>query len=180
MATCSDDNASFNNLAPTQFQVVIDRIPETVYRAQSISLPNVDLPPANVPTPTINIPMPGDHLEYGIFSMQFILDERLKNYQEIYDWMKALAPPEKLAAYNLSSRDKLERIYARVNNRKDTWTSDIGVTLLTGTSNRSVDFILRDAYPTALSNFDMSVQNTSVEYVTASAIFAVRNFEIFQ
>ena len=41
-----------------------------------------------------DIEVPGDKLQYGDLVIQFLVDEDMKNYLEIYKWLMALGYPD--------------------------------------------------------------------------------------
>ena len=48
---------------------------------------------ANTPTRFNKIRQPGDELFYETFNMEFLVDENLKNYYQVHDWIREIATP---------------------------------------------------------------------------------------
>ena len=40
------------------------------------------------------IPQPGDELQYGELDIRFLVDENMKNYYQVHDWMRELLPTQ--------------------------------------------------------------------------------------
>ena len=56
-----------------------------------------------VPTPLVDYPIVGEKLTYDQFSMTFLVDEKLKNFMELHNWLVNMAPPqntESIYGYN--------------------------------------------------------------------------------
>ncbi len=85
-----------NFLAPTGFQFQLNRAPKVAYFGNSVNIPSMTLGVANVPTYLKDIPLPGDKMDFEDFTLRFLVDEDLENYQEIQHWMRGLGFPESL------------------------------------------------------------------------------------
>ena len=85
---------NFNQLNVVNFEVSFSRLPHVEYFCQRITIPSVILGDTFLPTPFLNAPVEGDTLQFEALTIGFILDEDLKNYQEIYAWMLGLGFPK--------------------------------------------------------------------------------------
>ena len=47
-----------------------------------------------------DIPVPGDKLRYEDLTINFMVDEELENYIQIYQWMTSLGYPQSVAHYS--------------------------------------------------------------------------------
>ena len=169
----SNQPTNYNFLSPLGYKFLLSRVPNVEYFVQSIQLPDVSLPVAMQSTGFQRIPRPGDKLEFGQLTLSFKVNENLDNYLEIFNWMAALGRPESFAQYKLNDRP-----YKDLDEQKDTVVSNITVTLLSSAMNGNIEFLLRDCFPTSLTNISLDSTMTDVEYVTATATFAVRDFTI--
>ena len=97
----------------------------------------------------------GDTIEYGSFSAEFIVDEELRNYLEIYNWILK------------NSHEELEY-------------SDMTLSILTNQNNTNKQVKFLDATPTSLSDLKFSAQDTSIDYVTCTVDFAYTTFEFIR
>jgi hypothetical protein len=111
--------------------------------------------------------IPGDTLEYGTFSVTFIVDEEMKNYIEMFEWIK------KNADHNITqtktSQGSHEEKY-----------KDITLSVLTAknTINKQLRFI--DAFPTELGELQFTTQDLAVEYLTCTTTFRYNRFEFIR
>lgn len=155
------------------YKLLLSRAPTVEFMVQRVTLPSLTLPATTQPTPFVRIPRPGDHLDFGELSVTFKLNENLDNYLEIYDWLIALGKPEKFSQYTLKDRP-----YEGTGEQKDTVTSDITLTFLTSAMNGNVEFTMRDCFPISLTDLEVDSTVSDIEYITATATFAVRDYVI--
>ena len=91
------DNLSY--LAPTQFELLIKKLPNTKYFSTGVNVPSVSV--AEVQQPTNlgrNVLIPGDKINFGEITVTFIVDENMENWTELYQWMSQITSstdPEK-------------------------------------------------------------------------------------
>ena len=89
------DNTQF--LSPLGFNFSIKKLPNTNYFVQAVNVPTVQMGDAVLPTPFVNIPTIGDRMAFAEFQLSFKVDEDMKNYIELFDWMVQLGFPEDFA-----------------------------------------------------------------------------------
>ena len=164
---------NLNFLSPLGYKFILSRAPNVEYFVQEVSLPGLNLGVATQVTPFTNIRRPGDKVEFEQMQVTFRVNEDLDNYLEIFNWMVALGRPESFNQYTLAPRPFLS-----TEQLKDTITSDITLTVLSSAMNTNVEFTLRDCFPVSLSNITMTSSASDIEYVTATATFALTDFII--
>lgn len=155
----ADATQNLNKLYQSNFRFDIDRAPIFSQFAQSVQLPSITLGEAQQGTPLIDIPIPGDKLVYGELSVDFLVDEEIRSWMEIHNWMRSAGYPESTDEY-----DKL--IY-----------SDAVLTILSNTSNPLVKVTYYDCYPTSLAEIALNSQ-TSSESVVSNAAFRFRSYDV--
>ena len=69
------------------FQIDIPLAPSVSEWVQSVSVPGITLGEANIETPFVRQPEPGDKLIFSPLSFSFIVDEEMKNWTEMFNWM---------------------------------------------------------------------------------------------
>lgn len=159
-----------NYLQPTGFRVIIDRVnyPNLEFFAQSVSHPDVTLTGPTNPFPRIaNVNMPGDALDYSELNIQFILDEDIESYVELYNWMEDIVNKDFVPQ---GSRTR------RVNPEVPT-QADISVSILSSHNNQTKRIIYKGCNPVALSGVELTSIASTVEYLTFSASFSFTGFE---
>jgi len=133
-------------------------------------LPSLNLPSYNSPNPFVKIPEPGEHIDYGDLELTFRVDENLKNYLEIHNWIRALGKPKDFSEYRALSQNK--------NYTGDGIRSDISLTILSSAKNANYEIVFTDAYPYELSKLTFDTTDQTVDYIEASATFKYVLFEI--
>ncbi len=79
-----------NYLSPTGFNFTIQKCPKVSFFSNSAQIPGIDLGVTQQPNYLTEIPRPGDKLDFADFTLRFLIDEDLKNYMQIQNWMRGL------------------------------------------------------------------------------------------
>ena len=164
---------NMNFLSPVGYKLLLSRAPNVEFFIQRVTLPSLDLPASFQSTPFVNMPRPGNRLEFGNLTMTFKVNENLDNYREIYNWLVALGRPQGFQQYTLQDRPS-----ESTDEQKDTTTSDITLTFLTSAMNGNIEFTMRDCFPLSLTDLEVDSTISDIEYITATATFAVRDYVI--
>jgi len=164
-----------NYLSPIGFNFSIQKIPHANYFLQTANLPSVQLGDLETPSPFIAIPQIGDHLRYGDLFVTFKVDEDMKNYLELYNWMLQLGFPE---SFNQS-----KEIYGTTDGKnkfkQNAAFSDATLTVTNSAMQPNLSILYEDVYPVSLSDITFSTQETSVNYIECQVSFRYRQFKIF-
>lgn len=163
-------NQSF--LSPLGFKLQVKKTPTVNYNVQKVNLPSVSLGSADVETPFTKIPFPGTKLTFGNLQVTFKVDEDMKNYLEIYQWLRAVGFPDNFAQYTNMAGAALTS--------GDGVFSDISLIVLTGAKNPNMEITFYDCFPVDLSSLDFDSTSADVDYITATVTFANRRFEVQQ
>lgn len=172
-----------NFLSPVGFQVAIDRLKGTTFFVQKAGIPTLRIASADTGTRFNKIPQPGDELQYEEFTMQFLVDENMKNYYQVHDWMREIGTPVSSREFRYSRGSvRSQNVPPNKSTReydgpKNQWRSDISLVILSSNYQPVSEFIYRDCFPTSLTGltFDSSVKE--VNYFTASASFKYTYFD---
>jgi len=164
-----------NFLAPTGFRFTLTRAPRVAFFSNNANIPDINLGVANQPSYLKDIDVPGDKLQFGDFRLRFLVDEDLKNYMEIQNWMRGLGYPDSVREIidlqNQKTRtiipDKTMDIY-----------SDGSLIILTSNNNINFKVNFENMFPTFLSTLDFSATDTDVEYFTADVTFKYTIYNI--
>ena len=173
-------------LSPLGFDFRIRKLPNVNYFVQSVNLPGVQLGEANLPTPFINVPIPGDHMAFGDLVLAFRVDENMENYVEIFNWIQYLGFPESFnQSKQLYGQEGLKGLTGPQDVQRtgrslgEGSTSDATLTVLNSASNPNMSINFEDAFPTSLTDLQFNASATDVEFIEASATFKFRIFKIF-
>ena len=165
------DNKNF--LSPVGFQFSIKKLPHVNYFCQSANIPDITLAQTDLTNPFINLPSPGTKLTFGALDVTFRIDEDLKNYKEIYNWLIGLGFPDNFEQRTAIARSKNPGIASVGEIFSD---ASLLITTSAYKTNISIDFV--DAYPVSLSTLAFNIATTDIEYLEATASFVYRRYNI--
>lgn len=155
-----------NYLSPIEFRFVIKRLPHVTFFTQNISLPGVSMSPAEHATPFKRLYHTGDTLTYDRLSVNFKVDENMKNYFELYNWLVGMSFPENFEQFaNLTQSD-------------DGLYSDASVLIMSNGRNPNILYKLKNIFPESITSIDLDTTQTDIDGVVATCTFNVESFEI--
>ena len=162
------ENTSF--LAPTGFQFSIQKLPHVNYFCYQANIPDMTLGQVDSITNTfIKLPVPGDKLTFGSLEVRFRIDEDLRNYKEIYDWMTGLGYPDNF--------DQSAAIRQGIQAQGQVY-SDASLLITTASNRPNVQISFIDAYPVSLSSLQFDISQADITYLEADVSFAYRKYNI--
>lgn len=110
-------------------------------------------------------------MDFSPLSVNFILDDEMKNYQEIFDWMVKLYFPDNFDQY---------KTLVDVKPGGFGLISDLTLSVLTAGSNKNKSIVFYDAFPISIGELQFNYQNSDVEYVTCSVQFQFKSFDFVE
>lgn len=168
-ANCPVPN-NINPLSPTGFKLSINKLPDLSFFCQEVTLPSLQLPSVAMATPLSTIENPGEILAYGELEVNFIIDEDMRNYMGIHNWLVGLGHPEDFKQFtDFVSGQRSSSNYDRPSNAFV--YSDASLAIL-GSNNspvKSLQFV--DLFPTALGSLNFQVNVTDINYLIGTATF---------
>lgn len=167
---CAPTNVSLLN--PNEFRFYLHRAPYLTFFTQTVSLPSISLDEVPTENPFTMVPVPGDHITFEQLSVDFLVDEDLQGYREMYNWIRGLGFPTTFEEYEAAVANM------RNNNHWEATTSDISVFTNTGSRNANIEFTFRDAFPVMVSAPTLSTTNHDQPVVTARVRFAYTHFDV--
>ena len=180
-------------VSPTQFKFNIHQLPKVEFFTTAANVPAINLGEAIFPTPYKQIPVMGDTLTYDNLSISFIVDENLENYIELHEWLTAIGFPkdrEQFTTFRSSTADSPVITQGVSDDRGLTTGSsqlstsargmfgDAILTILTNKNNPVVEVRFQDLFPVALGALDFTQVATDVEYISVTADFSYKIYEI--
>jgi hypothetical protein len=168
MATYNQTPTNKSFLSNNKYEFVIDRLPHVTFFIQSIVIPDVSLPAASVSSPFVNIPLPGDVLNYTELQVTYIMDEDMKTWREVYDWMYNLGNPE--------SRNKIGDL-TETPGRRNSITSDGSLLVKSNANNPRIKFTFYDMFPTSLGGVTLSSAEGQ-EFLTSTISFLYSHYNV--
>ena len=116
MTAINRNPANPNFLHPNKFQLNFGRVPNIQYFCQSVSVPGISMSEILRATPFVDIYSPGEKAIYDILNVTFIVDEELKAWLEIHDWIRAMTFPTDFKEYQ-----QLDKLNNYANSQKDSF-----------------------------------------------------------
>jgi hypothetical protein len=173
MTILTRNPANPNLLHPNKFQLNFSRLPNMQYFCQSVAVPGISMSEAIQPTPFIDVYAPGEKAIYDLLTVTFLVDEELKSWLEIHDWIRAMTFPEKFEEYQ-----QLSRLSRKAGNPEKPQYSDGTLTILSSANNPTCRFKFHDIFPISLSTFVVNTQDTPDAIITADVTFRFTYYDV--
>ena len=160
-----------NYLSPIGFLFVLDKARKTSFLCQKATIPTLSLGEYNIQTGLVPIPVEGN-LAFGSLIIDFIVDEDLKNYMEIHNWMRALGAPDDIETNRLALySDPLDE-------GTDQRYSDATLQVLNNNNIANFNVIFKNLFPVEISSIPFDVTSTDNNFFIATATFNYVSYEI--
>ena len=161
--------------SPTQFRFGIHQLPKVEFFVTAVNIPGISLGTAIMSTPYKDIPLPGEKLEYGNLSIEFLVDEYLENYISLHNWMTGLGFPQDREQFK-TYRDVTSNTPATPTNTTPdrAMYSDAFIMILSNKNNPILEINFEDIFPVSIGDLDYSQDATDVEYIKVTAEFAYK------
>jgi hypothetical protein len=86
-----DGNAvNYDGLLNNRFNIVFDKLPNTVFFLQGFNLPEIRVEEVSIPTPIVDYNDVGEKINFDPYTIHFLVDSNMRNWIEIYAWMKRM------------------------------------------------------------------------------------------
>ena len=161
-----------NFLSPVGFKFTLAKEPKVSFFSNSASIPEIVLGTAIQPSYLKDVDVPGDKLQYGDFSLRFLVDEELENYMKIHNWMKGLGYPETTKEY--------KDLTTNVDGLRDSKEafSDGSLHILNSNYRDIAIVKFSDLFPIGLTSLEFEATETDVNYFTAEVVFKYTVYNI--
>jgi len=153
-------NDQDNFLAPNGFRLVIDNTvyADVQYKVQQASIPSISVEATPSPYGASTLYSIGDRTNYEPLELTFLVDENLKNYKEIHNWIIGA-----LTANDSSNDGKFK---------------DITLMILSSHNNVVQEIQFAGAFPISLSTLQFDSAAGDIEYLTASVTFQYQYYKL--
>ena len=178
----------FDYSQQSQFKVFLPLFPTTEWFVVRANVPGVSLGQAVQTTPLLDMPIIGDKLTYDDFYVTFLVDEELKNYTEMHDWLINCAAPETRSQFQGKARpdgipqrpqtEIMDLILGNVKSSDRDLYSNLDLFIMSSKNNPVVKIQMVEAFPISLTNIEYSHQESDVTYAECTATFAFSYFTI--
>ena len=178
----------FDYSQQSQFKVFLPLFPTTEWFVVRANVPGFSLGQAVQTTPMIDMPIIGDKLTYDDFYVTFLVDEQLKNYTEMHDWLINCAAPQMRSQFQGKERpagipkrpqtEIMDLILGNVPESDRDLYSNLDLFIMSSKNNPVVKIQMVEAFPISLTNIEYSHQESDVTYAECTATFAFSYFTI--
>lgn len=146
---------TFNHLENVKFKFQIHRCPNITYWVQSCVLPSFQIENSLLPGMRRDVPIPGSKVDFENLTVNFIVDQQLHNYQEMYYWFQTIQTAKSVSDM----------------------TSDCSLHFLDGNNNitQTIDFV--GSYPLLVSELSLNSDDGDTMPVTCSTVFNYQHFK---
>ena len=164
------DNRNF--LSPVGFKFNISKTPKVNFFSNSARIPEILLGTSVQPSYLKDIDVPGDKLQYGDFSLRFLVDEELENYMSIHNWLTGLGFPETTQQFKDLTTDS-----DNIRDSKEAFSD--GSLHILNSNYRDVAIVkFNDMFPTSLSSLEFEATDMDINYFTAEVVFKYTVYNI--
>lgn len=162
MNSSFDTFQASNFLQSNQFQLIIPSFEATRFLSTTFNIPNINLPSVGADTPFSKMKFAGDKPDYSPLEFEFIIDEQMINFYEIYEWLMCIGYAESFENY-VSFKKK--------NRSQPLGEQDIKVVVLNSKNMPVRTFTFFNAIPVSLSTRQMDSTVSDIEYMRGTVIF---------
>mgnify|MGYP003340553023 FL=1 len=150
-----------NFLNPIGYLLKLEKFEGVDFFCQTANVPDVSMPVTEVASPFRNLPIiPGGGVTFGDFSVRFIVDEDLVNYNAVHKWIRDVGNADQMA---------------RTTPEKDILTNG-QLHIVTSQYNPAFVVEFKDIFPVSLSGLQFDATITDVEYITVEVTFKHQQF----
>ena len=175
---------------PTKFKFSINKLPKVEYFTTQANIPGISLGDAVFPTPFKQIPIQGDDLTFDNLEISFIVDEQLENYRELHQWLVGIGFPKARTQFSSFRKDESQTFPTAESVKGDVTKSgvpsgvqamygDATLTVMSAKNNPVMEVRFFDLYPVSLGGLAFDQQLGDTTYLTATATFTYKLYEMF-
>ena len=148
---------NLNMLSPGNFKITIDgkEFSNLQFFCTTASVPAISTGAILTGYKNTNAYFPGETIEYSQFTLSFIVDEELKNYIEMYNWIST----------NSTAEPKFKDVTLSIQTNKNTVNKQL---------------LFHDSFPVSLGELSFTTQDTAVDYLTCDVTFQYNKFEFIR
>ena len=159
----------------TKFRFKINKLPKVEFFTTQCTLPGINLGDVVIPSPFKEIPIQGHTLTYDNLDITFLVDEKLENYIQLYEWITSLGFPE---TFDQFSRLQKDSRYFPDDNSSFQERSDATLIILNSNYQEAGTIKFRDLFPTELTGIPFDATIEQQQYYTATAIFKYTMYDL--
>jgi hypothetical protein len=148
-----------NYFSPLEFKILVKRLPNVEFFTQRTVIPSINVTPVQQPTRFNPVYRTSDNVNYGNLDLTFIIDENMRNYREIFDWIIASTFPEN------------HEQFKGIKNSDEGLFSDIVILVMNSKKNSNIEITYKNCMPISLSDVILDTTTQDVAYPEATVTF---------
>lgn len=131
-----------NFLHKNKFKLVFPKVPNVEYFCQNVIIPDISQQPVQADNPFNKLYVSSIKTDFGPLVVNFLVDEDLKTWFEIYNWFMGITFPHSFEEY---AAMKKKGLY-----------SDISIIVLSNSNIPNINFTFSHAFPIHMGALDFS------------------------
>ena len=162
-----------NFLSPIGFKFTLKTKEKVDFFSNSANVPSIALGTALQGTTFRILDVPGDEVIYEDFTMNFLVDEDLKNYMILHNWMTGLGIPQSFKQFSDLTKDP------ETSQRDDLLQFCDGTLHILNSNYRDIARVkFQDLFPVSLTSLQFNATENDVNYFTAEVSFKYTIYNI--
>ena len=161
-----------NFLAPVGFKFTLAKFPKVDFFSNSARIPEIVLGTAIQASYLKDLDIPGEKLQYGDFSLRFLVDENLENYMAVHNWLTGLGFPETPQQF----KDKVTDVEGQRDFNEQFCDGTLSILNSNFRTNARVKF--SNLFQTSITSLEFDATENDVNYFTAEASFKYTVYNI--
>lgn len=151
----------FNTARPNNYKLTFQKLPNTMFHLQNVTLPTVTMQEVDVSNPMLEWQLPDTHISYANLDVSFLIDESFSNWNEIHAWMMEIWNPE-----SGGSTNDLRNLHTE---------ATLHILSNNGNSIKEIEF--HNIFPISLSAVEMTTQ-AEAEPIICDVEFSYTHFNM--
>ena len=149
------------------------KYPKVSFFSNSARIPELSLGTAIQPSYLKDIDVPGEKLTYGDLVIRFLVDENMKNYMAVHNWLKGIGFPETPQQFADQTTDK-----DGLRDEKEVF-SDGSLHILNSNFQDVAIVKFNDLFQVGLTSLEFDATETDINYFTAEVVMRYTVYSIF-
>ena len=162
-----------NFLSPVGFKFTLAKYPKVDFFSNSARIPELSLGTAIQSSYLKDIDVPGEKLTFGDLTVRFLVDENLKNYMSVHNWLKGIGFPETPQQFKDQTTDS-----DGLRDEKEVF-SDGSLHILNSNFQDVAIVKFNDLFPVGLTSLEFDATETDINYFTAEVVMRYTVYSIF-
>lgn len=153
-----------NLLGSTKFKFVFSKAPHVDYFVQAVDIPGIQVSPVEQTNPFAYTYRTGDKPLYEPLTLTMLIDEEMRTWEEIHNWMRGISFPTSFTEYD---DQKQKGLY-----------SDATLIVESNANVPKFSFIFYHLFPITLSTVHLDSRDNADNLLTADVTFQYTYYDL--